>query len=763
MRRIFRPSALLGGTVACVLGLAPAAQAADGCANAAYREGAGARLPDCRAWEQVSPVDKNGTDVVTSSTIASVDGGDHVYFNAAGAFAGAESVLYDTAYVAGRGADWSTRGTDPPLTPTGLLVKATLGLSEDGTKAIVATSLALAPGAIAGGSNLYVRDLTQPSSYRLIVATASQGMYQEITGFGGQGNYIAGNSDLSAIAFQTTTPLLDGAPDGVRSLYLWHDGNLSLASRLPDGTTPDLAYDGNTPSRIYHRLSEDGTRVWFRTPYPEAALYQYVEGQGTQLISRSHRAGDDPDTPVTAENERASVDGRTLIFTAFAALTDDSVIPTGGGGAQAIFRLQPDGTLENLTASFTPEDGGLNMRIAATSPDGSLVWFISRARLTPDAGDGSSDRLYFLDPQADSLRFVARFDVETPYDFEVSPNGRTIAFLSFSSITGQDNRRPNCREPGYIDYNGYCGNIFSWSADSPEPVACLSCGPAGMARQGPAATFGRPSTRFDGRDSRAVLDDGTVFFDSADRLLAGDANTVGDVYEHTPGSGLSLLTPGKSAEPASFGDISEDGRDVFFVTAERLVPQDVDVLADLYSARVDGGIAAQQIPPGRGGEACSGAACRPVPAPVPPGGPVPGTSQYDAPQEPLEPEPPFDPDPRFRVRAPSASALRTAGRTGRLVLPVQVTEAGTVNATLRGRFAGRAGRTAARATGRARRAGTVRLTLRLSRGARQAIGRNGRLRLGLTVAYSEGTADVRRTLTFTTRARRAASRKGGSR
>ncbi|MGB7159796.1 MAG: hypothetical protein WBD40_17145 [Tepidisphaeraceae bacterium] len=101
---------------------------------------------------------------MNSGTIASVDGGDHVYFNAAGAFAGAESVLYDTAYVAARGSGWVTRGADPALTPTGLLAKSTLGLSEDGTKAVVVTSRALAPGAVEGGSNLYVRDLTQPSS-----------------------------------------------------------------------------------------------------------------------------------------------------------------------------------------------------------------------------------------------------------------------------------------------------------------------------------------------------------------------------------------------------------------------------------------------------------------------------------------------------------------------------------------------------------------------------------------------------------------------
>ncbi len=91
-----------------------------------------------------------------------------------------------------------------------------------------------------------------------------------------------------------------------------------------------------------------------------------------------------------------------------------------------------------------------------------------------------------------------------------------------------------------------------------------------MAHAGPSTTFGRPVTFFDGRDSRATMDDGRVFFDSPDRLVTADTNSVGDVYEYTPGSGLSAAEPGTSGEPASFGDVSEDGRDVFFVTGDRL-------------------------------------------------------------------------------------------------------------------------------------------------------------------------------------------------
>ncbi len=343
---------------------APAAHAADSCANAAFRSGAAARLPDCRAWEQVSPVDKDGSDVVNSGTVASVAGGDRVYFNAAGAFAGAESVLYDTAYLSARGGNWSTRGTDPALTPTGLLVKATLGLSEDGTHAVVVTSKALAPGAIQGGSNLYIRDLTQPASYRLVAATATQQMYQDLTGFGGQGNYIAGTADLSAIAFQTNTPLLAEAPDGVRSLYLWRDGRLSLASRLPDGTHADMSYDGNTPSRRGRRLSDDGTRLWFKA---NGALYQYAEGEGTTLVGRSHRAGDDPAAPIALPGTViASRDGRSIWFAYSLPLTDD--LDAGRALPLVGRRRQPRGRRRRRSAIARPDR---RLRPTAGSPGSS--------------------------------------------------------------------------------------------------------------------------------------------------------------------------------------------------------------------------------------------------------------------------------------------------------------------------------------------------------------------------------------------------------
>ncbi len=755
------PRLVVGAAFA--LAAMPAGASAESCATPVDRIGAEARLPDCRAWEQVSPVDKKGVDVVNSGTVASVAGGDGAYFNAAGAFAGAESVLYDTAYLATRGTDWATRGTDPPLTPTGLLVKATLGLSEDGTKAVVVTSLALAPGAKAGGSNLYIRDLRPGGGYRLVAATDDTDLYNQLTGFGGQGNYVGGTDDLSAIAFMATTPLVAEAPgDGARSLYLWRDGQLELASRLPDGTPFDLRdYDANTPGRLQRRLSADGTRVTFRSPSTDfgargQALYQYESGHGTTLIGRSRVTGADPDNPPAVTFWVGSRDGRTVTFQSATALTNQSRV-------SGIYRWTADGDdLVDLTGAYVtvPPEGAPGLTLVDASDDGRYVWIRAfGGPMRASDGDGTGTRLYVLDTVAEKLRLISDFPDEDggPAEYRTSPNGHRIAFQSFASrvggAEGVDVSDPVCNEPA-ANAPGRCGQIYAYDADAPAaPVRCVSCGPAGTTQHRLAASFGRLATTFDGRRSRAILDDGRIFFDSANRLVPGDTNDVGDVYQDTPGQGLSLLSSGVSAEPASFGDSSPDGRAVFFVTADRLVAQDTDALADLYSARTGGGIPSQRVAPRGAGDGCSGESCRTAPV-APPARPEPGSAVFD--------EPVVGSSPRLTVVRPSASALRTAGRRGRLVLRVNVTAPGAVRATLRGRFPGRAMRTAAKATTTAKQAGAVRLTLRLSASARKVLRRKGRLVLRLTVAYPAAAAEQQRTLTFTT-GRKATSSKGGTR
>ena len=90
-------------------------------------------------------------------------------------------------------------------------------------------------------------------------------------------------------------------------------------------------------------------------------------------------------------------------------------------------------------------------------------------------------------------------------------------------------------------------------------------------------------------------------------------------FSESSGGCLYLISTGESADPSYFGDASADGDNVFFFTRQSLVGQDRDENDDLYDARVEGGIAAQNPPPPAG---CTGEGCL---------GPVDPSPVFDAP------------------------------------------------------------------------------------------------------------------------------------
>ncbi len=151
------------------------------CPNRVLRTGASANLPDCRAYEMVSPLEKaNGdieatgeleaTDQGAGTALARVDqatpGGEALAYASTRAFGGAVSSPWTSQYIARRGeGGWSTQALNPPLEgPTlygggGLPFFESLfkGFSEDLCTSwlLQNTDLALAPGAPAGIPSLY--------------------------------------------------------------------------------------------------------------------------------------------------------------------------------------------------------------------------------------------------------------------------------------------------------------------------------------------------------------------------------------------------------------------------------------------------------------------------------------------------------------------------------------------------------------------------------------------------------------------------------
>ena len=198
-----------------------------------------------------------------------------------------------------------------------------------------------------------------------------------------------------------------------------------------------------------------------------------------------------------------------------------------------------------------------------------------------------------------------------------------LAFISSVEQLGYDNTDSNTFEPD--------SEVYLYDSNS-QTLTCASCNPNGVRPSGPSSIPGAiangsapGATRT--YKPRALTDDGRrLFFDSADELVLQDSNSASDVYEweaqgvgscEKPGGCVQLISDGRSPNPAPFIDASADGTDVFFLTDDSLVGSDPGS-ADLYDARVGGGFPEPQPP-----IPCEGDSCQPLPSP--PDDPSPGT------------------------------------------------------------------------------------------------------------------------------------------
>ena len=147
------------------------------CPNPGFRTGASAALPDCRAFEMVSPVDKGNVDISAPITGSEsfragldqgADNGNGFSFSSERSFDDAVSAPFSSQYLATRveGRGWSTHGISPPR--EGASLSERINFKFDLEYKSFATDLSsgwfvhdtepsLDPCAVAGFSNLYRR------------------------------------------------------------------------------------------------------------------------------------------------------------------------------------------------------------------------------------------------------------------------------------------------------------------------------------------------------------------------------------------------------------------------------------------------------------------------------------------------------------------------------------------------------------------------------------------------------------------------------
>jgi hypothetical protein len=641
-----------------------------------------ASLPDGRAYEQATPIDKNGNNAqgISVSVRAAAQGGGITYL-AFGGVSGGEGAQDYPTYAALRNADgWTNQG---------LLSSAArgsrsrvLGISEDFSRSYTSTATPFIENGV-----LEKDTATQE---------VAQVYKEEGFDFENSALYTGSSADATKSVIEVPKALLPGAAEEEKYNVYLRDSttdNLVLAGVFNNGQAPPGGafsgpYDWYESGSLFHGgfglyytqaqhvISADGSEVIF-TAGGTGQVYVRVnptqpqsplDGGGnctvpadacTLHVSRSVRTVPDPEGTKPAQFLGAARDGSAVFFTSQSMLTNDANTGTADAGRD-LYAFEPaTNTLTDLTPTSAPGNpkGADVMSLVGTSEDGSYIYFGANGVLAPGAslgncqinqGPGSGSCNLYVWHEGD-IAFVSRLAddqaakawaqtncttcAEQYKHGLVSADGQTVLFGSKNNLTSYDSH-------GFVEFYRY--------RYGDSGVTCVSCRPSGEAPLGDptlkdiAVSFIIPGyiNAVYGRNLSA--DGNRVFFESPDKLLGADTNGVQDVYEwEAEGSGscqsslvnggcLYLLSTGTSPVPSYFADASVNGDDAFVFTAQPLVGQDRDELVDIYDVRVGGGLASQNPPPP---SICTGEGCRPQATP-PPSTQTPGTSGFSGPSNP---------------------------------------------------------------------------------------------------------------------------------
>jgi hypothetical protein len=598
---------------------APAAGASPGaCANQAFRVGASAALSDCRAYEQVTPADKEGAEeafhyhefsIGNTGALVGEDG-DHVGFvgpSVHWGLAGGSPYLFSRTgggWQLAAGSPQPEAGINAPYTPELYSPDLTQLAFMSGwqTGEVRSPKLEFRAGPFAG-----------PYATAASVSRAQMG---EATTSG----WLAGSEDLSHLIFGSEDrALIAGHPTGSASgmdLYEYVGGVFAQANvdsaghtvgscgaSVAAGTAEPGNTSGSAPTASRHSVSADGSRLFFYA-HPTGSscsearhLYLRIAGAGTIDIGAYKFLG-------------ANRTGSQALLGAH----------TGESKEVLLYDVSSHASTHLFSMAFEEgnAEGGPGQPIV--SEDFSTIYVKTPQQLTPEAPPIAGknireENFYRYDVPARTLSFIAGLSsvvgVGAP---RLSADGRYV-FLE-GSIAGV---------PGGVSAD-FTDQVYRY--DSAEHVVeCVSC----ASPFDPEPRHSAVLTNREGGDNTQVRnavphevaasgDGNYVFFDTVAALVPQDVNgevkpeegvttenpsrdysSSSDVYEwrrsgvtgcvHVQGC-VTLISSGQHGRLVVLLGTAAEGRDVFFTTADQLLGQDNDGSLDIYDARIGGGFPA---------------------------------------------------------------------------------------------------------------------------------------------------------------------------
>jgi hypothetical protein len=606
----------------------------ESCPNEALRSGPSAHLPDCRAYEQVTPANKEGAldtfnySSLTPHTQVGEDG-EHFLVQSAGTQWGASPDPLTSAYFFTRTPTGWQMTSARPAGEAGPSFYKPLLLSAD------LTAIGLEAGWTTGGINKSedVEFKTGPvgGPYTAVAPPVPREdvEYEQAL--------VAASAGGGKLILQTRDYQLLGRPTGTLSgndLYEFAGGQLRQVNVLTGGSPistcgarmvmgaegyQEQAIGGASgKSSSSHAVSGDGSRVFFEDNCTHS-LYMRVAGVETRDIGEYRFLGANPE-------------GTKLVLEKLSGETHE------------IFSYDTAAALAKHLLSTREQ-----VRDLIVSEELTAFYFRSLESLTPDAPPVAADfygnDLYRYDIGTEKLGFVvqAQQDGGGFGGFSVSPDGRYFYFGSrgIAGVPGGGDDLGNKSHKKQLTVQAY-------RYDSVEGVVqCMSCASPFDREPKLDASFFPPESvvaSIDGVPNPTVssANGDYVFFNTAAALVPQDVDgevlTLGgansdlyvsvstDVYEwrkdgvdgcvRVQGC-LALISTGRGGLKVELLGTTASGRDVFFTTHESLVPQDADKAGDVYDARIGGGVS----PPVPGPVECEGDACS-TPA-SPPNDPTP--------------------------------------------------------------------------------------------------------------------------------------------
>jgi DNA-binding beta-propeller fold protein YncE len=631
--------------------------ASSNCPNERLREeNNSTALPDCRAYELVTPNQKDGNGIGLpkdqADAIVAADG-RHVEYapNTTGSFGDATNAL-GPRFVATRGASgWESTfvGLPAPAHPELTEVGIVVGASSDLSRIFYESPTSLDPLDQDGVTDVYARNLDGSVSWiSQNGALATAPISSEFVGTSADGSHVLFATEQAltpaAQSLRAGKELYERVGETTNLVGVRTEGSLTSACGAIAGSGRSDTYGGTVAGSI----SSDGSRVFFESPDPRGSgdascsptaggsqpgeLYVRQDAATTTEISLSHRAGSlgNP-APDGATYRGASTDGSRVLFTSPDLLTDDAALQAGE--SEALYAYDVGAGALKFIASGVPliAERGQPM----ISDDASHVYFLGSV---PGKGSGGKNLYLWDEGNISYLSPAPReslVDQGAPPNARVASDGSALAFTAGQNLTGYDSHGQT--------------EIYLYRASSGSLV-CISCDPTNSI---PPAVSPFTAPDLGGTAeidvsraglSRAISSDGRmVFFDSALPLVARDTNTGAnpscqahpagvqgtgcDVYEYENGT-IHLISSG-TGRPSHLVGVSSDGADVIINTTNPLVPQDRDGgYGNLFDARIDGG-----FPFTSPSAACAAESCR-TPAPQLPADTLPGSFTFIGPANP---------------------------------------------------------------------------------------------------------------------------------